>query len=85
MVRIVDYKKRTNSKGEEFFALILQGGLELVKSQETGRYYATVMGASITSTFTEEVCQSLIGEDTPGLIQKIECDPCVKSAKSGLI
>jgi len=41
MVKITDYSKRVNSDGEEFFALILQGDLELVKSQQTGRYYAT--------------------------------------------
>ena len=75
MVRIIDYKERTNSEGEVFFALILQGGLELVKSQETGRYYATAKGASITSTFTEEVCKSLIGEEIPGSIKKVECEP----------
>ena len=75
MVRIIDYKERTNSEGETFFALILQGGLELVKSQETGRYYATGKSASITSTFTEEVCQSLIGQEIPGSIKKVECEP----------
>ena len=75
MVKIIDFKSRTNSEGEEFFALILQGGLELVKSQETGRYYATGKTTSITSTFTEEVCQGLIGTEIPGSIQKLECEP----------
>ncbi len=75
MVQIVKYVKRTNSLGEEFLALILQGGLELVKSKETGRYYATAKSASITSTFTEEVCKALIGQEIPGSIQKIECEP----------
>ncbi len=32
MVTISDYSKRVNSDGVEFFVLILQGGLELVKS-----------------------------------------------------
>jgi len=75
MVRIVDYLKRTNSEGNEFFILKLQGGLEMVKSKETGNYYATAKTASITSTFTEEVCQSLIGQELPGSIQKITCEP----------
>lgn len=75
MVRIVDYLKRTNSEGKEFFILKLQGGLELVKSKETGNFYATAKTASITSTFTEEVCQGLIGQELPGSIQKISCEP----------
>ena len=75
MVRIVDFAERTNSDGEKFYALILQGSLDLVVSQETGRYYATAKKASITSTFDEETCRSLIGHELPGSIQKQKCDP----------
>ena len=38
-VKIIDYRKRENKDGEEFFALIIEGGLEMVKSRITGRYY----------------------------------------------
>ena len=75
MVRIIDYAERTNSAQEKFYSLILQGGLEMVKSQETGRYYATAKKASITSTFDEATCKSLIGSDIPGSIQKQKCEP----------
>ena len=75
MVKIIDFKKRMNSHGEEFHALLLQGGLELVKSKETGNYYATAKTSSITSTFTEEQCKDLIGQEIPGSIVKVECDP----------
>ena len=75
MVKIIDYAKRTNSKGEQFCALILQSGLEMVKSQETGNYYATARKTSITSTFTEEQCKDLIGHELPGSIRKVECEP----------
>lgn len=37
MVRIIDYKKRENTDGEELFVLMLQGGLQVVKSEETSR------------------------------------------------
>ncbi len=57
MVKIIDCRVRTNSAGEEFCALILQGGLEHVKSKETVNYYATAKSDSITSTFTEEQCK----------------------------
>jgi len=75
MVKIINYKQRTSSDGKEFFTLILQGGLELVKSKETGNYYATAKSASITSTFNEVQCKALIGQDIPGSIQKVACEP----------
>ena len=75
MVRIIDYKVRMNADEELFYALILQGGIELVKSKETGLYYATAKRASITSTFDEETCKSLVGQELDGTIQKMECEP----------
>lgn len=75
MVIIIDYSLRTNQEGKEFFALILNGGIELVKSKETGRYYATSKKASIPSTFDEGTCKSLIGQSFPGSIKKVECEP----------
>ena len=74
MVKITDFRIRTNSQGEEFCALVLQGGLEMVKSKETGNYYATAKSASITSTFTEAQCRELIGQELPGSIRKVVCD-----------
>lgn len=75
MVTIVDFVKRTNKEGQEFNALILQGGIELVKSQETQRWYATAKRASITSTFDDAVCRSIIGTQIPGCVQRIETKP----------
>lgn len=75
MVTIVDYSKRVNSDGKEFNVLILQGGLELVKSSQTGRYYATAKKASLSSTFNEELCKTLNGQQLPGAIMKVECEP----------
>jgi hypothetical protein len=75
MVTIIDYSKRKNSEGEEFFLLVLQGGVEMVKSNETGRYYATARQCKIPSTFDENTCKNLIGEQMPGSIQKVKCEP----------
>jgi hypothetical protein len=72
-VQIVDFKERKNAEDEIFFALILEGDLEIVKSQESGRHYATARRASMSSTFTEQRCQQLIGKTMPGTIQKVEC------------
>jgi hypothetical protein len=72
MVTIVDFVKRQNREGKEFNALILQSGIELVKSKETGRYYATSKRASINLTFDDATCQNLIGQQIPGSVQKVE-------------
>lgn len=75
MVTIVDYAVRQKSDGKEFIALILQGGIELVKSKVTDQYYATSKKCSITSTFNEATAKAMIGEKIPGSIQKQTCDP----------
>lgn len=75
MVTITGYKKRQNVEGKDFFTLSLLGGVEFVKSKVTGAFYATGLKASITSTFPEEVCKSLIGTKVQGLVEKVECEP----------
>jgi hypothetical protein len=74
MVRIVNYQKRTTEEGKVFFTLELQGGIEIVKSQETGKSYMTARKASMSCTFDELTCQSLIGTELPGSVRKVECE-----------
>ena len=74
MVTIIDYAVRQNEEGKGFCALIIQGGIELVMSKETGRFYATAKQTSIPSTFTEEVCKTLVGEKLPGRGMKETCE-----------
>ena len=75
MITVVDYAKRQRKDGGEFYALILQGGLSLVQSRNTGNYYATVKRCSIPSTFDEETAKSMVGEQVPGSVQKKACEP----------
>lgn len=75
MVRIIGYKQRQKEDGELFYALELQGGVELIKSKTTGNFYATAKKASLPSTFEKETCEALIGTDLPGNIIKEECEP----------
>lgn len=74
MVTIIDYRVHENSEGKKFCSLILSGDLELVKSKETGKFYATVRKTSITSTFDELVCKGLIGKTMKGSIVKEQCE-----------
>lgn len=61
MVTITDYNKRQNTAGDTFFTLTLQSGIELVRSKSTGKLYATAKKTTISSTFDEQTCKSLLG------------------------
>ena len=74
MVKIVGYKPLENESGEKFLVLEVQGGIEAVRSQETGRNYFTARKANVPCTFNEETCKSLIGQDIPGKVVKVEVD-----------
>ena len=75
MVEIIGFQKRTNNDGDDFNVLVLQGGIELIKSSETGSFYATAKKATITCTFDERMCRQLIGSKLPGKIDKVPCEP----------
>ncbi len=75
MVKIVDFKTYETQDGKDFCTLIVQGGVEAVKSRETEKIYLTARTASVACTFSEAVCKSLIGTELNGGIQKVEVDP----------
>lgn len=75
MVKIIGYALRTNKDNGLFVSLQLQGDIVMVQSQETGRFYATAKKASISSTFSEEEAQALVGKEMPGRIEKVACEP----------
>ena len=74
MVQIIAYENRLNSDGEEFDVLVLAGGLEMVKSRSTGRYYATRKESTVSCTMTKDQCKELIGQELPGSIKRVECE-----------
>jgi hypothetical protein len=75
MVTIVDYKAFQKENGEKFYSLIIQGGIEAVKSKESGRTYLTARTTNLACTFNEITCKSLVGTQLPGVIKKVEVDP----------
>lgn len=75
MVQIVGYKEFQNEDGKQFYSLIVQGGVEAVVSKVTGRTYLTVNKASVSCTFDEPTCKSLIGTSLEGKIAKVEVEP----------
>lgn len=75
MVTIVDYRTLENQDEEEFQALVVQGGVEAVKSEMTGRTYLTARTATVATTFNKVTCETLIGTKLPGKINKVEVEP----------
>ena len=75
MVTIVDYRTYQREDGSEFHALVVQGGVEAVKSKETGRMYLTARTAKVSCTFDENTCLTLKGTTFPGNIRKVEVEP----------
>lgn len=75
MVTVKDYHLRKNAEGQPYVSLELIGRVELVQSQNTGRFYATQRRCFIYSTFDEKTAIDLIGSDFPGSIVRVSCDP----------
>lgn len=75
MVTISNYKSFEKEDGGFFYALVVQGGVEAIKSKETGQTYLTVKTAMVPCTFDESTCKSLLGQKMPGTIKKIDVEP----------
>ncbi|GFD83548.1 hypothetical protein KUL118_64100 [Tenacibaculum sp. KUL118] len=75
MVTIINYKERQKEDGTTFYALEVQGGIEMIRSKSTGNFYATAKKAYVPSTFDEAICKGLIGTQMDGSIKKQDCEP----------
>jgi hypothetical protein len=82
MVTITGYALRQTQEGKSFISLELTGELEMIQSSSTGRFYATAKKCSISSSFTEEVAQTLIGKTIRGRIDRVECEPYEYAVKA---
>jgi hypothetical protein len=81
MVTVSNYVERKSADGRSFYALILQGGVEPVLSEQTGGYYLTAKQSSVTTTLDEKTCKSLVGTQMRGKITKVVCDPYEHTVK----
>lgn len=74
MVTVIDYAVRKKDGEKPYITLTLEGGIEMVQSQNTGRFYATVRTCVVSSTFDELTAQRLLGKEMPGSIVRVPCD-----------
>lgn len=74
MVNVIGYDLVEKENGDEFLMLILQGDIEAVKSEKTGKMYFTKRTVKVPATFDEETCKSVIGSQFEGKIIKVQSD-----------
>ena len=76
MVKISGYQERKTSDGKKtFIVLELEGELQFLTSQITGKQYASVLKCTMPCTFDEETAKQLVGTTLPGTIEKTSCEP----------
>jgi ubiquinone/menaquinone biosynthesis C-methylase UbiE len=75
MVQITSALERVKKDGSQFCVLEISGGAELVLSQTTQRYYATVRRCTIPFTGTMDVAKMLIGQKIDGEIVRTIVEP----------
>jgi hypothetical protein len=76
MVIVSDYiEKVSTTTGESFVLLELSGGIELVQSQNTGKFYATSRKCRIPSTFSVDVAKLMVGQQIEGDVLRVETEP----------
>ncbi len=73
MVIVKDFHLRQGDK-TSYVSLELEGDLELIQSQNTGRFYATTRRCFIYSTFDEDTAARMVGSEIPGSIVRVPCD-----------
>lgn len=75
MVQVVGYSLKTPKEGKPYVALELEGSIEMIQSQNTGRHYATVRRCTVSSTFDEVTAERMVGKEMPGSIERVPCEP----------
>ena len=74
MVTLISTEKRIAKSGKDFSVMVIQGDIEIAVSKETGKPYLTARKTSIPCTFDESTAKSLIGQQLPGGIERVETE-----------
>ena len=74
MVTVTSCLERQRKDGTSFAVLEISGGVELVQSQITQRYYATLRKCTIPFTGSIETAKMMIGQKIEGDIVRVICE-----------
>ena len=75
MVQVTNFHEVETKDGKTFISLELTGSLELIQSQTTGNFYATVRKCRIPSTFDANIAKMMVGSQMDGDVIRVETDP----------
>ena len=75
MVTVINALERVKKDGTTFAVLEISGGVELVLSQASQRYYATLRKCTIPFTGTLDVAKLMIGQKIEGEVVKVIVEP----------
>ena len=75
MVQVSSFHEVETKDGKTFISLELTGGLELIQSQTTGKFYATVRKCRVPSTFDANIAKMMVGTQMDGDVVRVETDP----------
>ncbi|GHV17340.1 hypothetical protein FACS1894179_08990 [Bacteroidia bacterium] len=75
MVTITNYKEVQTADGRQFVSIELQSEPKLVQSSTTGNFYLTVNKTRVTTALSVDVCKTLVGQQLPGTVEKIQVEP----------
>ena len=76
MVTVVGFNLRTQKEGEkkQYITLEIEGDIEMIQSQNTGRHYATVRRCVVSSTFDPLTAERMVGKQMAGTIERVPCE-----------
>lgn len=75
MVIVKDLKPIKKDDGQVFYCLIVEGVIEPMRSDKTGRLYFSKPRATVATTLDEKACKQAIGTSFEGDVQKVMCEP----------
>lgn len=75
MVTVTNFFEVQTKDGRTFINLEITGGLELVQSQTTGNFYATVRRCRIPSTFDASIAKLMVGQQLDGDVIRVQVEP----------
>ena len=75
MVQVTNFHEVETKDGKTFISLELTGSLELIQSQTTGKFYATVRKCRVPSTFDANIAKMMVGTQMDGDVVRVETDP----------
>ena len=83
MVTVTGYRVDETDEGDSYIRLVLAEDLTLIRSNSTGRHYATVRRCSISSSFDEQTSKLMVGKKLPGSIIKEDCEAYEYTLENG--